>query len=145
MKTRWADELHTRIAKAIRTARKDKMSAEHLADECTRLGYPISRSTLANYETGRKKRLDVADLMVIAKALDVSPLALLFNGEPDQLVEMLPGQTETTLAAIRWFVGDPDWLNPAVRDQLDMLFRAMTGSALRIVRDAKREELGLDS
>jgi hypothetical protein len=102
------------------------MSAQDVADETKRLDRPISRDQLTSYEIGRRSSLDVADLLVIAAALGTSPLALLFPGNPDQPVEMLPGQTETTLAASMWFVGDPDWL-VALRDQLAMLARAITG------------------
>ena len=58
--------LHARIAQAIRTNRHGRLSAQQLADETERLGYGISRSQIANYESGRKKSLDVAELLVIA-------------------------------------------------------------------------------
>jgi transcriptional regulator with XRE-family HTH domain len=125
MATQWGDELHSRIAEAVKARRKEnKISAEQLADECERLGYPISRSTLANYESGRKRRLDVSDLMVIAAALQVSPLALLFPGDLDEEVEIFPGQMTTTLGASSWFVGDPKWLTD-IQIQLDQLARAI--------------------
>ena len=100
------------------------MSALELADATARLGYPITRSQIANYESGRKQGLDVAELLVIAAALDVAPLELLFPGEPDQAVQTLPGQTATTLAASNWFVGNPSWLAD-LRDVVDQLTRAI--------------------
>ena len=51
----WGGALHARIARAIRTARQGRLSAQQLADETERLGYGISRSQIANYESGRKK------------------------------------------------------------------------------------------
>jgi transcriptional regulator with XRE-family HTH domain len=103
----WGGVLHARIAQAIRTARQGRLSAQQLADETERLGYGISRSQIANYESGRKKSLDVAELLVIAAALGVPPLQLLLPGEPDVDVEMLPGQRTSTFHAIAWFTGGP--------------------------------------
>ena len=99
--------LHARIAHAIRTNRHGRLSAQQLADETERLGYGISRSQIANYESGRKKSLDVAELLVIAEALQVPPLQLLFPDEPDDDIEMLPGQRTSTFHATAWFTGGP--------------------------------------
>ena len=78
----WVEGVHQRIAQAIRSVREGRLTAQQLAEETERLGHAISRSQIANYESGRKQSLDVAELLVIAAALDVSPLSLLFPGEP---------------------------------------------------------------
>lgn len=125
MATQWANDLHSRIADAVKARRKEiGISAEQLSDKCARLGYPISRSTLANYESGRKRRLDIADLLIIATALDISPLELLFPGDLAAEVEILPGETTTTLGAISSFSGDPKSLTD-IQIQLDELTRAL--------------------
>jgi len=108
----WGGALHARIARAIRTARQGRLSAQQLADETERLGYGISRSQIANYESGRKKSLDVAELLVIAAALGVRPLRLLFPDEPDDDVEMLPGQRTSTFHATARFTGGPGHMWP---------------------------------
>jgi transcriptional regulator with XRE-family HTH domain len=100
----WGQALHARIAAAIRAARGDR-SAQWLAGETARLGHPISRSQIANYETGRKHSLDVAELMILAAALGISPSLLLFPGFPDGRVELLPGQEATAEAAQQWLSG----------------------------------------
>jgi len=102
----WGGVLHQRLAAAIRNAREGRMSAQELADETARLGYPISRSQIANYESGRKQGLDVAELLVLAAALNVPPGLLLFPGYPIGDVEFLPGRTANALAAVDWFSGD---------------------------------------
>jgi transcriptional regulator with XRE-family HTH domain len=122
----WNGALHQRIAGAIKQQRHGRMSAQELADATARLGYPITRSQIANYKSGRKQSLDVAELLVIAAALNLAPLELLFPDEPDHPVEYLPDQATTTLDASTWFVGEPDWL-VSLRDQLDQLVRAITG------------------
>jgi len=117
----WGAALHQRIAGAIRTARQGRMSAQQLADETERLGYPISRSQIANYESGRKQGLDVAELLVLAAALEVPPVTLLFGGPPDEEVEMLPDWTGPAFFGIAWFSGDRElaWPGPEVIDPDD--------------------------
>lgn len=102
--TQWSDEVHQRIAKAIKNARGQK-SAQWLADRTAELGHPITRSQIANYESGRKRALDIADLIVLAAALSTSPVVLVYPGPYDAEVEVLPGRYETALSAADWFAG----------------------------------------
>jgi len=99
----WGGVLHQRLAAAIRNAREGRMSAQELADETARLGYPISRSQIANYESGRKRRLDVAEITVLAAALNTSPVALLYPGPYDKEIEVLPGVLTTELKRCNGF------------------------------------------
>jgi transcriptional regulator with XRE-family HTH domain len=136
---RWVEALHGRIADAIRDAREGKMTAQQLADETERLGYPMSRSQIANYESGRKRSLEIGELFVLAAALKVAPLELLFPGTPDQPVEILPDETTSTLDASTWFIGTPDWL-AALRDQLATLTGALTTRTSLSARDIRMGE-----
>ena len=115
-KTSWADATHQRIADAIKAARKGKYSAEQIADQCAELGHPISRAMITNFETNRKQSLTVAELLVIAMALGVPPVALIYPGLPDEVVELVPGQEVRTFQALAWFSGDRDlgWPSPDV-------------------------------
>jgi transcriptional regulator with XRE-family HTH domain len=110
VKQDWADSVHRRTAAAIKKARAQR-PANWLADETRRLGYPISRAAIANYESGRKKGLDVAELLVLAAALKVPPLALMFPQLPDGPVEVLPGVETTSWNAAAWFTGEDDALD----------------------------------
>lgn len=111
----WPKGLHERIAQAIRDARQG-MSAQQLADETKRLGYPISRNQIANYESHRKQTLDIAELMVLATALRVPPIALLFGGNPREDVEVLPGHPVSMVSALAWFTGDDNLADDAVAE-----------------------------
>jgi transcriptional regulator with XRE-family HTH domain len=65
------------IAK-LRTLRQlQKMSAQKLADEVTTLGFPISRSVIANWENGKRQTIPVDFLVVAAKALGTTGEAIL--------------------------------------------------------------------
>lgn len=76
------------------------MSAQDLADETERLGHPIGRSVLANLENGRRPTLSVAELIVLAKALRVPPLLLLFPVGHVEEVELPPhGKVSTWFAS----------------------------------------------
>jgi transcriptional regulator with XRE-family HTH domain len=149
----WSAALHKRIAKAIRNAREGSLSAQQLADETERLGYPMTRSQIANYENGRKLSLDVAELLVLAEALKVPPVALLFGGPPDKDVEILPDWPGPAFCGIAWFCGDRElaWPGPEVTDPDDARAQAEAMIAdpdspaarvLRLVR--KRAELHRD-
>jgi transcriptional regulator with XRE-family HTH domain len=105
MKQDWVDELHRRVAAAIKAARSGR-SAQWLADETERIGFPISRAAIANYESGRKKGLDLAELLTLAAALRVPPVVLLFPDLPDGPVEALPGVTVDSWGAAAWFSGE---------------------------------------
>jgi transcriptional regulator with XRE-family HTH domain len=153
----WAEDLHRCIAAAIKNARANR-SAQWLADETERLGYPISRAAIANYESGRKRGLDIAELLVIAAALQIPPLTLLFPQLPNGPVEVLPGVPTTSWDAAAWFSGeasspDPDddrWSTPreyellrAVRDRHNQIqasaqFIELFGRFLRTVKDDPR-------
>ena len=122
----WAEDLHRRTAAAIKAARGSR-PAQWLADETERLGYPISRAAIANYESGRKKGLDVAELIVLAEALRVPPLVLLFPQLPDGELEGLPGLSTTAWNAASWFSGEEDRVNsedatpPATTKELKLI------------------------
>lgn len=100
----WSDTLTERVAGAVRSARGNR-SAQEVADETARLGHPMTRSQIANLESGRKRSLDIAELLVIAAALRTSPVALLYPGPYDHEIEVLPDKFATELEAAEWFSG----------------------------------------
>lgn len=116
MATPWTAALHRRIVTAVKEARRRRgLSAHELSDKTRALGFPVSRSQIANYESGRRRSLDVAELLVLACALDVPALSLLFPDDPDKMVEFVPGKTMTTSGAVAEFTGDPNSHGPHVR------------------------------
>lgn len=102
--TTWESALHARIAGAVKRLRGTR-SAQWLADRTAQLGYPISRSAIANYESGRKKGLDVAELVVLAAALDTPPAALVYPPPYGSPTEVIPGVHVSSFLAAEWFSG----------------------------------------
>ncbi len=105
--TQWSQEAHARIAAAIKAAR-GKRSAQWLADRTAELGHPITRAQIANYESGRKQSLDIIELIVIAAALNTSPVLLVYPGPYYEAVELLPGANRAQFTAVQWFSAEED-------------------------------------
>ncbi len=104
-----------RVGREVRRLRgKDhaKMSAAGLADRTAALGHPVSRSVIADLEIGRKKSLDVAELLVLAQALQVAPVQLVYPDLPKGDVEVLPGRYVESHEALQWFSGVSALLSP---------------------------------
>lgn len=102
--TSWAEDTTHRIAAAVKALR-GKRSAQWLADRTAELGHPISRTAISNLEIGRKHAVDVPELIVLARALGVPPLLLLYPEMPAGKVDVLPGHQTSSWAAAQWFAG----------------------------------------
>jgi len=100
----WAEDTTHRIAAAVKALR-GKRSAQWLADRTAELGHPISRTAISNLEIGRKHAVDVPELIVLARALGVPPLLLLYPDLPAGEVEVLPGHRTSSWSAAQWFAG----------------------------------------
>jgi transcriptional regulator with XRE-family HTH domain len=103
----WELELSGRVGAAVQARRKArKLTALDLADKCRGLGYPITRVAISKIETNnRRGKLDVAELIVLAKALDIPPVLLLAPDFPDGHVETVPGRETESRVAVKWFSG----------------------------------------
>jgi hypothetical protein len=101
----WATDLVRRVGRAIKAARGGK-SAAWLSDQTAELGYRVSPTVIAKLDSGHRGGvLSVAELLVLAAALDIPPGMLLFPGYPSGKVDFLPGRTEASQLALEWFSG----------------------------------------
>jgi transcriptional regulator with XRE-family HTH domain len=82
------------------------MSAQQLSTACKELGHPIARSVIANLESGRRSNVSVAEMLILATALNVPPATLLFPVGFAASVEVVPGGFETPLRAVDWMSGN---------------------------------------
>lgn len=111
----WAEDLVARIAGEVRRLRGKEhaaLSAAKLSDRTYDIGFGISRSVVADLENGRKKSLDVSELLVLAAALGVSPVQLVYPNLPKGNVEVLPGLEQESHDALRWFSGEAGLMKP---------------------------------
>lgn len=115
---RWRKDMAARVGNAVRTRRGELgMTAAALARRTAALGYPVSGVAIGKLENNhREGKFDLGELLVLAAALDIPPVALLFGGGPDEPVEMLPGQQVPVLGALAWFTGDEQLADDAVKD-----------------------------
>jgi hypothetical protein len=101
----WAENLVRRVGLAMKKTRGSN-SAKWLSDKTAELGYRVSPSVIAKLDSGhRGSVLGVAELMVLAAALNIPPGLMLFPEYPTGNAEFLPGRTSDTKAALDWFSG----------------------------------------
>jgi hypothetical protein len=101
-----------------------KWSAQHLADEMTKVGVPWNRHIVVNLEQGRRKSLRVHELLALAYVLGVaSPLDVLVPAS-DGVYPVTPATLLAADAVRAWFLGETgslrEWTagTPQERDQL---------------------------
>ena len=110
----WATGLVAGVADAVRARRTELgLTGAELSDR-TASGKPLTRAVISDLETGRKRTLEVAELLTLAAALEVSPLSLLLPDVRND-VEILPGVKVPGIDALGWFTGNgaPGATNPA--------------------------------
>jgi hypothetical protein len=98
--------LVAREVRRYREMQRPRMSVQRLADRTAELGMLIPRSVLANLESGRRETVSVAEVLVLAAALNVAPIDLICPVGFDKQTEMLPDRTMEPLSAMRWFTGE---------------------------------------
>jgi transcriptional regulator with XRE-family HTH domain len=83
------------------------LTASELSRRTADLGYPVSRVAIAKIESNlRAGKIDVAEVLVLAAALDIPPALLIFpqlstdGGSP-----VLPGRVTRDDDAVRWMSG----------------------------------------
>lgn len=102
----WAATVGATIAAEVRRHRQAQgISAQQLADACTELGGTMPRVVISNIENGRRSNISVAEVTLLAAALKVPPIALLYPiGYVDE-VELLPGRMVSPIEAADWWDG----------------------------------------
>lgn len=104
----WQLEWSGRIGKAIQDRRKELgVTAQALAKRTDDLGFPISRVAISKIESNsRAGKLDVAEIAVLAAALGIPPVMLLYPGLPHTAYSYLPARRAFAMDALLWFTGE---------------------------------------
>jgi hypothetical protein len=115
-----------------------KMTAAALAQRTAELGYPISRVAIGKLENNhREGKFDLGELIVLAEALSIPEIALIYGGHPDEPVELLPAYAKPSFEALARFIGDDDLADGAVAEP-----DSPAATLLRLTRKrAEREKL----
>jgi len=82
------------------------LSAQDLSDRCEALGFPLPRAVLSNLENGRRESVTLAEVIVLARALEISPLQLVAPVGRQEKLELLPSAERPTWDAARWISGE---------------------------------------
>lgn len=110
----WAAQIAKRVGQRVAHYRaqapgektKQGITAQALADRCTALGMPMDRTVIAKLEKGTRQTITVGEVIVFARALEVPPVALLFDLGNPETVEVLPGKDADSWSALKWFTGE---------------------------------------
>ena len=109
----WAARLTRSVAAEVRRRRREReWSAQQLSDECARLGFDLPRSAIADLENNRRVHFGIPDLLVLARALNVPPLLLVFPVGTGAEAEVLPGEFRAPFRAAQWFGGEMPFPDP---------------------------------
>lgn len=83
------------------------ITASELSRRTREIGYPISRGAIAKMESNsRAGKIDVMEWLVLAAALDIPPVLLLFPEYPDgRYMALLPNVVVHGLQAVDWVAG----------------------------------------
>jgi len=95
---------------------KKKRSAQWLSDRTEKLGLKMTRQAIADLESGRRRYVTTAELVILAVALNTSPVLLLYPGGYDAEVELTPGVGVPEFVAAQWFSGH-GWINTYLKSQ----------------------------
>lgn len=95
------------------------ISAQQLAGRCAELGMTsLNRAVLAKLENGRREAVSTAELLVLARALEVAPMLILFPLGQDAATDVAPAHSMPTWEAVRWFYGLGRECMPAGEDYM---------------------------
>lgn len=138
----WGERFILRAAARIRDARRSQgFSVRELSERTKELGHEVTRQVLVNLEAGRRRALSIDDLFVIAHALGVNPLFLLFDqnqmGRPN---EVLPGLEVPEWVALQWARSAPTFISSGLYEMDFDSARGIIGTREQL--DDVRGEIG---
>jgi|GEM_PF-1270175 len=102
----WEGRITHAVGSAIRYWRERRqMTTRELEEATSQLGQTISRAVITNLENQRRDAVSLAEVLVLAAALDVSPILLIAPVGREPKVEILPGVEVTPWESRGWVHG----------------------------------------
>lgn len=133
----WAASWAQTVGRRVKSERvRLGLTAAQLSERTAQVGYPIDRSAIARMESQPRPAIYVHHLLVLAAALGISPLSLLFD--PTRAwTESTPGVTKSTIEALMsWWAINRDVSFKALVEEYDLLaqFQMSVSDAFRARR-----------
>lgn len=153
----WAAKIANRVGRQVahyrgqitREGGKTGITAQALAERCQGLGLQIDRTVIAKLEKGTRQTITIGEVIVLARALGVPPVALMFELGVEEQTEIIPDLRADTWDAVKWFTGEAadllDGGQPGAGKQLVQQFRrhdALVGECRKQRRFAMEQARG---
>jgi transcriptional regulator with XRE-family HTH domain len=142
----WSVRVAHGIGKRVAYYRsKADLTASMVSARCGELGLPLDRNVIAKIERGHRNSVTVDEVCVLAAALNVAPLQLLFGVGTEDEAEPLPGEVREPFRAAQWFTGErpfPGKDDGAYLDGIADDWGYASGSPLWLYRSHSAAEAG---
>lgn len=147
----WPAKLTSTIGREVRRLRQERgLTAAELSDACATLGMEVPPRTITNWETGKRATIAVTEILVVAEALNVPPISLLFPLGQDDRVEVLPGREAAMWDAVAWFTDEVHLDHAPARGSARAALDAFRGHAAAVhtaltsvrIREERRRQPG---
>ncbi|MFF2746405.1 helix-turn-helix transcriptional regulator [Kitasatospora sp. NPDC058048] len=103
----WSTVVDAAIAREIKRRRAELgLSAEALGARCADLGYPLTRQVIAKLESGARSGPTPAELLILARALEMPPVSLILPLGQGPMTRPTPLSESTPWEAVAWFTGE---------------------------------------
>lgn len=104
----WSKRVARGVGERVAHYRKRAdLTAAMLSGRCADLGLPVDRNVIAKLENGHRNSVTVDEVYVLAAALSVPPVQLLFAvGTAEEGAEILPGRHVAAFRAAQWVSGE---------------------------------------
>jgi transcriptional regulator with XRE-family HTH domain len=130
----WSVRVARDIGKRVKHYRgRADLTASMLSERCGQLGLPIDRNVIAKLENGHRNSVTVDEVCVVAAALGVPPVLLLFDVAGGGLAEVLPGRHVPAFRAEEWFAGSEPLPGPGDAGAVTVTDLPNAGAALPLV------------
>lgn len=145
--TKWPQKLANNIGRRVQNARGER-SLLWLEQRTEQLGHKVGRGAISRLENGRRESITVNEWLVLAAALEVPPVLLLFPDFPYGETDYLPDKQGSAYHASEWLSGRMKFINdgltrPGVEivllvDELEGIEEMVIQRVMRWARDTKK-------
>lgn len=127
----WGKALTTRVGRQVAAYREaNGLTGKQLSELTRELGLEIKAPVISTIETGTRDSVSAAELLVLARALNVAPVLLLLPIGQEAEVEVLPGDQVGMYEAYQWLIGERPLHFGKGDDQAERRYGSFAGAIL---------------